>query len=266
MGTVRRVIGSHTYDIIANNINNIHKEFGIVGKVNCTSTDSGSKFLKAFNIFGIQTPTTTNENVDNLTELDGEDDSETEGEFVYISLGELFDDHTKECAEKESSSNDIDEENVVLDNDKEESVQLPKHFKCSFHLFNLIATTDINNISNVVLKKMKKRAEAKLEQASSEFPRVDFIKGKLDVLFILHNTTRWNSYFDAVKRVLIDIKRDALKEVFVEFKFLPLTSEEEEYLNEYVRIMERFTEALDVLQSEEMRIGCVLPTIKLLKD
>ena len=48
---------------------------------------------------------------------------------------------------------------------------------------------------------------------------------------------------------------------------LPLTKTEEEFLFEYVRIMEPFTHALDILQNEEtMSISCVLPTIQLLED
>jgi hypothetical protein len=54
---VRRLIGSHTFDVIAKTIESIHKEFGIHSKVNCTITDNGSNFLKAFNVFGPDTAT-----------------------------------------------------------------------------------------------------------------------------------------------------------------------------------------------------------------
>ena len=45
---VRQIYGRHTYDVIANVICGVHKEFGIDKKVSCTVTDSGSNFLKAF--------------------------------------------------------------------------------------------------------------------------------------------------------------------------------------------------------------------------
>lgn len=83
------------------------------------------------------------------------------------------------------------------------------------------------------------------------------------------NATKWNSYFEAIKCVLqlVDKKKEELKDVFLHFKITPLTEEEEEFLSEYVRIMEPFTQALDTLQDEEkMNIGCLLPRIKLLQE
>ena len=66
---------------------------------------------------------------------------------------------------------------------------------------------------------------------------------------------------------LIQSKSQELAENFQHFNILPLTKVEEEFLFEYVRIMEPFTQALDILQNEEkMSIGCVLPTIRLLED
>lgn len=95
------------------------------------------------------------------------------------------------------------------------------------------------------------------------------ISRKLGILFVLYNATRWNSFFDAVEYVtkLIESKNKELTEVFHHFKITPLTNTEEEFLIEYVRVMEPFTQALDVLQNEEkMSIGCVLPTIRLLQE
>ena len=125
----------------------------------------------------------------------------------------------------------------------------------------------------LALKKLKKRIDTKLnlpwkKQVRSSLAS-DFIHEKLGVLFVLHNATRWNSFFDAVKCVakLFDSKNEALRETFQHFNIAPLTLQEEEYIAEYVRIMEPFTLALDSLQNEkEMSLGCVLPTIKLLKD
>ena len=85
----------------------------------------------------------------------------------------------------------------------------------------------------------------------------------------MYNATRWNSFYDAVEFVtkLIESKNEELSELFLHFNIEPLTKAEEEFLLEYVRIMEPFTQALDVLQNEEkMSLGCVLPTIKLLQE
>lgn len=49
---IRRVIGRHTYNVIASYLENIHAEFGIENKTAITITDSGSNMVKAFRLFG----------------------------------------------------------------------------------------------------------------------------------------------------------------------------------------------------------------------
>ncbi|KZS02518.1 Uncharacterized protein APZ42_000417, partial [Daphnia magna] len=240
---VRRVIGSHTFDVIAKLIDSIHKEFGISSKVNCTITDNGSNFLKAFNVFGPNTATSEPEDED-------EEDLEDDDDFDFIDIGEIFDRHSQECADKEATtSEESDDDNIN------------------------VAVTEKERIKFPATHEMLLRIEAKLQaiwnkQARSSLAS-DYIKSKLGVLFVLYNVTRWNSFFDSVECVtkLIGSKNEELAEVFHHFNIAPLTKTEEEFLIEYVRIMEPFTQALDVLQNEEkMSIGCVLPTIRLLQE
>ena len=48
----RPLKGSHTFDVLASALDDVHREYHIQNKVVKTTTDSGSNFLKAFGVFG----------------------------------------------------------------------------------------------------------------------------------------------------------------------------------------------------------------------
>ena len=264
---IHRVKGSHTFDVIATEINKIHKEFKISNKVNVMITDSGSNFLKAFRIFGPNELVEESENEeDDDFELNDDED------FVYIDLDKIFQEHDAQLAaqviEQQTEENEDADES---DTERQEEMELPYHVKCPCHLLNLIATTDIHKITNPTFKKLKKSVDKKLQKIWNKQARSslasDFIEEKLGSLFVLHNQTRWNSFFDALNFVhkCINTKITELEDIFQHFKVQTLSATEKEFIGEYVRVMEPFTQALDLLQDEEtMSIGCVIPTIKLL--
>ena len=81
--------------------------------------------------------------------------------------------------------------------------------------------------------------------------------------------SRWNCYYDALVKVesFLTKDRDNLAITFEHFKLKKISSVEEEFLREYIKIMKPLTEALDVFQNEEqMSVGCVLPVLSLLKE
>ena len=52
----KRVRGRHTYDVIANEIEQIHSAYGLSHKVTACVTDNGSNFVKAFRMFKSKHP------------------------------------------------------------------------------------------------------------------------------------------------------------------------------------------------------------------
>jgi hypothetical protein len=65
------------------------------------------------------------------------------------------------------------------------------------------------------------------------------IQKRLGKLFIINNETRWNSYYNALKRVnhFINKKRSALKALFEVYGIQYFLTAEEELVREYVKMM-----------------------------
>lgn len=95
----------------------------------------------------------------------------------------------------------------------------------------------------------------------------DNIRKPLGKLFIINNETRWNSYYNAMKRGkhFINKKHSELKALFEVYGIQYFRPAEEELVREYVKIMKPMSEALDVLQADvKVSIGYLLPTLPFL--
>uniref|UniRef100_A0A8P4KQJ3 BED-type domain-containing protein n=1 Tax=Dicentrarchus labrax TaxID=13489 RepID=A0A8P4KQJ3_DICLA len=131
----KQLRGSHTFDVLASALNDIHSEFEIRGKTMRTTTDNGSNFIKAFQVFGEDENNNavgSDGDPDNASQR-GEDEEDQEGdeevEFVDVS--------------------------ALLNEDDGLEFQLPQHQRCACHLLNLIATVDaMKATSNEAYKKV----------------------------------------------------------------------------------------------------------------
>lgn len=54
----QRLKGSHTFEVLAGAIDDVHCQYGIRAKIVRTTTDSGSNFIKAFTVYGEQSLST----------------------------------------------------------------------------------------------------------------------------------------------------------------------------------------------------------------
>ena len=70
----------HTYDVLAAKIINIHKKFGLSGKISATVTDNGSNFVKAFDTFVLSDVSPTS----SVTK------DELEEEVIFENVNELM--------------------------------------------------------------------------------------------------------------------------------------------------------------------------------
>lgn len=191
----KRLRGSHTFDMLAGALDDIHCQYKIRGKVVRTTTDSGSNFIKAFHVFGAQPQN------DDEVEEDEEPDAFHHVEYLDAS--------------------------AILDEDSGLEYQLPPHQRCACHLLNLVATTDaaLADGVNDTYKRLSRAAFAKCQGIWNKTGRShlasEVVEDKCELQLIRPNATRWNSTYLAVERMMriIDEKgENAIREVCEEFK------------------------------------------------
>ena len=148
---------------------------------------------------------------------------------------------------------------------------MPPHRRCACHSLNLICKCDIFKNMDPSLKNLFDSMDRKLKSIWAKQNRSakvsDNIRKRLGKLFIINNETRWNSYYNALKRAkhFINKKRSELKAVFEFYGIQYFRPAEEELVREYVKIMKPMTEALDILQADvKISIGYLLPTLTIL--
>ena len=265
---ISRVIGSHTYDVLAKAMESMHVQYQIVDKLGVTTTDNGANFLKAFREFGRE-PEAENSDEDEIGKnLDDEEDDVDE-QMVYISLGDILEHSDNSSNPQQETTSKDQQENVTIPL----GTTLPPHRRCSCHLLNLVCKADVLKIKDARFQKLRGSVESKLQslwnKQSSSSKNSDIILKELGKLFIVRNDTRWNSLWNAFYRVLYFIKEkpDGLRKVMDELKVPQLQAVESQYISEYVKVMRPMVEALDILQGEEnVGMGFLLPTLSVLYD
>jgi len=196
----RQLGGSHTFDVLAGALNDIHSEYGIRDKIVRTTTDNGSNFLKAFRVFGEDRNDNEVSDVEEPGEEMEEEEGEEEVEFVNVS--------------------------VILAEDDGMEFELPKHQRCACHLLNLVSTVDAEKATgNDGYKKMYRSTFSKCQALWNKCGRstqaAEAVEDSFSLQLLRPNATRWNSMFMAVER-LLRIVRDkgepALRSVCTDLK------------------------------------------------
>ena len=205
----RQLKGSHTFEVLANALHDIHTQFEIREKIVRTTTDNGSNFLKAFRVYGDENNNTSVAEAATATPSEEDDD-----------------DNDPQDEEEESVETDYIEVASILDNADGFEFQLPKHQRCACHLLNLISTVDIKSAnSNETYKKLSRSSFAKCyalwNKSARSTTAAEKVEEECSLQFIRPNATRWNSFFLSVERILKIMKdkgEGAIRAVCTEFK------------------------------------------------
>ena len=176
----RRLKRSHTYDVLAAQLEDIHTEFEIRSKVVMTTTDNGSNFVKAFSIFSISSASEEQEDSQDA------EDAGAVNEDEECSFEDVFEDLSQAS--------------------KGFEYQLPPHHRCSAHTLNLISTTDAEKAEADPCYKRLSRAtfgkcQALWNKTSRSVQAAEKVKELCGLSLIKPNATRWNSIFMSVQRL-----------------------------------------------------------------
>ncbi|XP_073709424.1 zinc finger BED domain-containing protein 4-like [Misgurnus anguillicaudatus] len=247
----RQLRGSHTFDALAAVLTDIHAEYEISLKVVRTTTDNGSNFVKAFRVFGQQ-----DENNNEELIAEGTIEEEEVGEDCDASDGE-----------EEVEFMDVE---AILEEDDGLQYQLPKHHRCACHLLNLVSTVDVDRANKTeAYKKLSRSAFSKCQalwnKASRSPQNAELIEQHCKLHLVQPNSTRWNSSFMAVERV-VRIIRDqgegSVRTVCAALNVPMYSPADIAFLGEYVTTMSPVAKSLNILQGEvNIQMGWLLPTI-----
>ncbi|XP_047675243.1 uncharacterized protein LOC125145657 [Tachysurus fulvidraco] len=248
----KQLRGSHTFDVLASALNDIHSEFEIREKIVRTTTDNASNFIKAFNIFG------EDENT-NAIGSDGDHGSASQP-------GEEEDDQE---GDEEVECVDV---TALLTEDNGLEFQLPKHQRCACHLLNLIVTVDaMKATSNEAYKKVYRstfgKCSALWNKCGKSNLAAETVEDACSIQLLHPNSTRWNSLFLAVERLLRIIKEKGegtIRVICTDLKLPMFNPAELAFLTEYAAVMSPVAKATDILQEANAMMGWLLPTINLL--
>lgn len=249
----QRFVGKHSFDKIASVIAQAHASYNIESKVLMTCTDNGSNMIKAFaesaqsrgNILGEnETNSSVKEDDD---EGDDDDSSADEDNDTEICFDSGMTDILSDC--KTHS----------------EVAILPEHIRCCSHTLNLVATTDADKaLTDGTYKKIYRHSMAKASAlwnlTSRSTKAADAVFAILGYRLIVPCVTRWNSYYNAVKKIVA--AEDKMMEVCKAVGLAPLLQLELSFLKEYLEVMAPVAASIDILQGDKMcSLGYVLPTL-----
>ncbi|CAI5669815.1 unnamed protein product [Oreochromis niloticus] len=234
----RRIRGRHTYDVIGTEIENIHSSYGLLNKVVATVTDNGSNFVKAFQVYH---PVTESDD-----ETEEEESTPKDDDVTFSDLSEI----------------------LSAENETEGQLSLPPHRRCASHTINIICTRDVEKhlTTNAESRAVYRSSTAKCTALWTKLSRSTLASETVEEIskrkLLIPTSTRWNSFFDAVKRIA-EIPMGELNTVCTKLGLKCFKDQEYQFLHKYCMAMKPLTAALDILQGD-CPYGTLLPTLEVL--
>ena len=241
-----RIIGRHTYDVLAAKIEEVHRKFGLHGKISATVTDNGSNFVKTFTTFAVQEESGSDE-----AQSISDDEALLDDDVTFTDVHDMM---------------ILDENNT--DDLTQVEYELPPHQRCAAHTLNLVASTDVDKHlqSSTLAKSTYRSSFAKCTALWNKSRRSTVTADKMNEMLkrklLVPSPTRWNSFYDAVARV-VENSSVTLNELCTSIGLRSFSEKELAFLKEYCVTLEPLSRGLDILQGEDhCYYGTLLPTLE----
>uniref|UniRef100_A0A3Q4MDV2 HAT C-terminal dimerisation domain-containing protein n=1 Tax=Neolamprologus brichardi TaxID=32507 RepID=A0A3Q4MDV2_NEOBR len=148
----KRVRGRHTYDVIGNEIEQVHSAYGLNSKVTAIVTDNGSNFIKAFRMFQKSDSDEESEEDEEVTFTDVEQtlSTESEGQFSlppHLRSNEakfIYRSATSKCSAMWTKANCSSVASELVDNFFKKKLIVPVSTRWNSFHDALSRITDIN--------------------------------------------------------------------------------------------------------------------------
>ncbi|XP_070409967.1 uncharacterized protein [Nothobranchius furzeri] len=179
-----------------------------------------------------------------------------------------------ETEEEESTPKDDDvtfsdlSEILSTENESDGQLSLPLHRRCASHTINIICTRDVekhlttNAESRAVYRSSTAKCTALWTKSSRSTLASETVEEISKRKLLIPTSTRWNSFFDAVKRIA-EIPMGELNTLCTKLGLKCFKDQEYQFLHEYCMAMKPLTAALDILQGD-CPYGTLLPTLEVL--
>ena len=205
-------------------------------------TDSGSNFIKAFAAFGMSDsgPVETSRLSLPTGMEDDEENVENEEEVTFENLHDLI----------------ILEQGNVEDDLTQLEYNLPPHERCAAHTLNLVASSDVDKylssctVTRSIYQSSFGKCVALWNKAQRSTVASDNMHDKFKRKLLIPSPTRWNSYYDAVLRV-VENSSSNLNEVCINIEIRCFSERELAFLKEYCAVLKPLSKGLDILQGED---------------
>jgi len=240
--------GTHSFDRIAAMLSNILKQYNVpLEKVICCVTDNGSNFVKAFREFHMEVEAAES---DEEACEDDDDITEIDMEAVIQPQAEAAD----QC--------EPDADELI------EDIVLPPHQRCASHTLNLVgcssptAAAKANGKYRSLLHSTNGKLSAVWNKVNSPKSN-EIIRGTLGCQLILPVPTRWNSYYDARRSLLLH-GQEKVNQLCVSLALPQLKDVEYSFVKEEIHVLTPLAQGLDRLQGQwnpESYMGFLFPTL-----